>query len=90
MNKEALIKTVANKTGFTQKNIKIVLNTLQDVVFSTIKTEEVKIMDGVTLSTVFKEETEGRSPINGEIIQIPAKFAPKCKFGTPIKSAINS
>ena len=90
MNKTELIKAVAEKGGFTQKDVKTVMDALQEVVFGTIKTEEVKLMDGVTLSAVFKEATTARNPMDGSTVQVPAKYAPKCKFGTAIKNAINA
>ena len=90
MNKTELIKTVAEKAGYTQKDVKTVMETLQEVVYDTIKTEEVKLMDGVTLSAVFKEATTARNPMNGSTVQVPAKYVPKCKFGKGIKDAVNA
>ena len=89
MNKTELIKAVAEKAGYTQKDVKAVMETLQDVVFTTIKGEEVKLMDGVTLTAVYKEATTARNPMDGSTVQVPAKYAPKCKFGAAIKKAIN-
>ena len=90
MNKTELIKAVAEKAGYTQKDVKTVMETLQEVVFDAIKTEEVKLMDGVTLSAVFKEATTARNPLTGATVDVPAKYAPKCKFGKAIKNAINA
>ena len=86
MNKTDLIKTVAEKTGFTQKDVKTVMETLQDVVFATIKTEEVKLMDGVTLSSKVVPQRTARNPKTGAEIVVPEHIAPKCKFGTAIKN----
>lgn len=90
MNKTELIKAIADKTGFTQKDVKTVMETLQDVVYSTIKTEEVKLMDSVSLSAVYKEATTARNPMTGATVNVPAKYAPKCKFGKSIKDALNA
>ena len=90
MNKTELIKTISEKVGFTQKDVRSIMEALQDVVYGTIKAEEVKIMDGVTLSAVFKEATTARNPMDGSVVQVPAKYAPKCKFGKAIKDAINA
>lgn len=90
MNRTELIKAVAEKSGFTQKDVKAVMETLQEVVYGTIKTEEVKLMDGVTLSAVFKEATTARNPMDGSTVQVSAKYAPKCKFGKAIKDSINA
>lgn len=90
MNKKELIKVVAEKAGYTQKDVNTVMETLQEVVFGTIKTEEVKLMDGVILSAVFKEATTARNPKDGSTVNVPAKYMPKCKFGKSIKDAINA
>ena len=90
MNKVELIKVVAEKTGYTQKDVKTVMEALQDVVFSTIKEDEVKLMDGITLSAVYKEATTARNPMDGSTVNVPAKYAPQCKFGKAIKDAINA
>lgn len=90
MNKTELIKAIAEKAGYTQKDVKTVMETLQEVVFDTIKDEEVKLMDGVTLAAVYKEATTARNPMTGETVDVPAKYAPKCKFGAAIKNAINA
>ena len=90
MNKTELIKAIAEKAGYTQKDVKVVMETLQEVVFNTIKDEEVKLMDGVALTSVYKEATTARNPQTGETVNVPAKYAPKCKFGVAIKNAINA
>lgn len=90
MNKTELIKAVADKAGYTQKDVKTVMETLQEVVFNTIKTEEVKLMDGITITSVYKEATTARNPMDGSTVQVAAKYAPKCKFGKAIKDSLNA
>jgi nucleoid DNA-binding protein len=58
-------------------------------VFETLKDDEIKLMDGVTLSAVYKEATTARNPMDGSVVNVPAKYAPKCKFGAAIKKVIN-
>ena len=89
MNKTDVIKRIAEETGFTQKDTKVVIEALQKVVFEALPSDDVKIMDGVTLCSVHKEARMGRNPQTGETVEIPAKNAPKCKFGKAIKEAIN-
>lgn len=90
MNKVELVKAVATKTGFTQKDIKAVMDAMQDVVHATMKTEEVKIMDGITLEAVYKEAHEGRNPKTGETVKVPGKYAPRAKFGRAVREALNA
>ena len=90
MNKTELIKVVADKVEMTQKDVKAVMEALQEVVFETIKTEEVKLMDGVTLTAVYKEATTARNPQTGQAVQVSARYAPKAKFGVALKNALNN
>lgn len=91
MNKVELIKDVAGKTGFTQKDVKAVMEAVQEATFAALVSEgEVKLMDGVTLSTVHKEARTARNPRTGETVMVDAKNAVKCKFGKAIKEAVNA
>jgi DNA-binding protein HU-beta len=90
MNKTEFVKAVATATGYTQKDVKAVLEAAQNVVFNTIKNEEVKIFDGLTATAVFKEAHEARSPLTGGTVQVPAKYVPKMKIGKAFKDAINA
>lgn len=91
MNKVELIKNVAKETGFTQKDVREVLEAVQDVTFNALRDQdEVKILDGVTLCSVHRGEREGRNPLTGETITISARYTPKCKFGKVIKEVINA
>ena len=89
MTKVELVKVVADKTGFTQKDVKAVMEAVQEVVFATLKEDEIKLMDGITLSAVYKEATVKRNPQTGEPINVSARYAPKAKFGTALKNALN-
>jgi len=90
MNKTELIREVANRTGNTQKNVKEVLQGIQDVVFTSLRDEEgIKLFDGVTLDAVFKDAHESRNPATGEVVMVPPKYMPHAKFGRPIKEALN-
>ena len=91
MNKVEMIKEIAAKTGFTQKDIKSVMESIQAVTFNTLaKGDEVKLMDGVTLSTVHKDARTARNPRTGETVMVDAKNAVSCKFGKKIKEALNA
>ena len=88
MTKTELVKVVANNTGFTQKDVKAVLEAVQDVVFTTLKDDEIKLMDGVTLSAKLVPQRTARNPQTGAEIVVPEHLAPKCKFGNAIKAAL--
>lgn len=91
MNKVGFIKEVATRTEKTQKDIKAILDAMQDVTFDTLASgEEVKLMDSVTLAVVHKEARTARNPQTGESVEVAAKNAVRCKFGKAIKEAVNS
>ena len=90
MNRADVIKKVAEVTGFTQKDTKVVMDALQEVVFTSLSNEEeVKIMDGVTLCAVHKEARTGRNPRTGETVKIAARTAVTFKAGSKLKDAVN-
>lgn len=90
MTRAELVKEIATKTGFTQKDVKQVMDALEDVTMTTMPKEEVKIMNGVTLSAAFKEAHTARNPRTGETVTVEGKYSPKCKFGTAVRAAINA
>ena len=91
MNKVELIKAVAEATNNTQKDIKVIMEAVQDVTYGAlVEGDEVKLMDGVTLSVVHIDARIARNPRTGESVEVDAKNAVKCKFGKAIKDAVNA
>jgi DNA-binding protein HU-beta len=89
MNKMELVKTVAERTGKTQKDIKTVMETVQEVTFEALHAgEEVKLIDGLTLYTVEKEARTARNPRTGETVTVPSKIVPMVKKGKALKEAV--
>ena len=90
MTKNELVKTLATKCGYTQKDVKAVLDAAQEIVYNAMaKEEEVKLFDGLTLSGVRKPACVKRNPLTGENVNVPEKVAPKAKFGKAAKDAVN-
>ena len=91
MNRADYVKAIATVTGFTQKDVKAVLDAAQVVAYEAMaKEDEVKIFDGLTLVGVKKAACVKRNPLTGADVQVPEKIAPKAKFGKAIKDAINA
>lgn len=87
MKKAEFIRAIADKTGFTQKDTREVLNAVQEVTYENLKNgEDVTVMDGLTLTRIFRDEHEARNPRTGEKFTVPGKYVPKCKIGTKIKN----
>ena len=88
MNKTELIDAVAEKCGSTKKNVREVLDALQDVTFDNISNEDIRIMDGVILYRGYQNARTCRNPKTGEYIEVAGKYVPKCRFGAAPKKAV--
>lgn len=85
-----LVKTIAEKTGFTQKDVKTVLDTLNDTTLEHLANkEEVAPCKFFKIGTRLSSERSGRNPQTGEAITIPAKYRCFAKFGKVAKEAVN-
>lgn len=89
MKKQDFIKKIAEKTGYSQVDIRGVLDGVKEVTFEGLRDgEEIPLIDSVKLRREHKEARQGRNPATGEPIEIAAKYVPRCKFGTSIKAFI--
>lgn len=85
-----LVKTIAEKTGFTQKDVKTVLDTLSDTTLEHLANkEEVAPCKFFKIGTRLSSERAGRNPQTGESIVIPAQYRCFAKFGKVAKEAVN-
>lgn len=89
MTLKTLIKEISKNTGYTQKDITTVVDTLFDTIAKTIPTEEVSITGFGKFETVDKPERDVRNPLTGQIVHVAAKKAPKFKASTSLKAAVN-
>ena len=91
INQNEYVKLIATATGYTQKDVKAVLDAAQTVAYDAMaKKEDVKIFNGLTLVGQEKEACVKRNPKTGEDVQVPAKVAPKAKFGKFAKDSVNA
>lgn len=91
MVKADLIKEVARRLDYTQKDVKAVLEATQTVVYEEMaKEHEVKLFDGCTLAGSLREARECRNPQTGATMEVPAKLVPKAKWGKAAKDALNA
>ncbi len=87
MNNVEVIKVLASKLEITQKDAKVFVETLCDIIFDNIG-------EGVTLGTLGKfsmkdkAERQGRNPKTGEAINIPSRSVPAFKFGSGTKKEL--
>ena len=90
MNRSEFVKAVAAVTEKTQKEVREMLDAMQDVAFEAMANcEEAKIFEGVSFVGVQKEACQKRNPATGGMVDVPAKVVPKAKFGAAAKRAVN-
>ncbi len=85
MNKTELIKAISHMSGYKQKDIKNVLDVMESIVFATFPTEEVKIMNGLSLTCRTVPEHEARNPATNETVIVPKRIHPKAVIGSALK-----
>ena len=91
MNRTELVREIANKCGYTQKDVKAVLEAAQEIAYTTIANEEeVKLFEGLTLSAVRKAACVKKNPLTGQTVNVPEKVAPKAKWGKFAKDFLNA
>lgn len=89
MTKKEMIKEVAEKTGFTQKDITAVVDATMETIVDKVKVgEDVKLSGFGTFELVERAERQGRNPQTGETIMIEATKAPKFKASQGFKNAV--
>lgn len=90
VNKQDFISKIAEKTGFTKVDTKAFLQGMEDVVFDVMgEHEDIRLMNGLTLSVKDVAARVGRNPMTGETIQIPARKKVSAKIGKALKDAAN-
>jgi len=89
MNKKEFVKAIAEKTDFTQKDVKAVLDGFESVVTETLVAgDDIRLTGFGTYSTTSRAARTGRNPSTGESIEIPASRGVKFKAGKALKDAV--
>jgi len=80
MNKTDLVNEMAAKTGFQKNETKRIINTLIDVLKTTLeKKEKIQLVGFGSFEVVKRAARVGQNPQNGNKINIPAKNVVKFK-----------
>lgn len=91
MIKVDMVKTMAEKTGLSQRDCdKAVKAFLETVKESLVKGEKVSFTGFGSFEVVERAAREGRNPRTKEPIQIPACKAPVFKAGKDLKDAVKN
>ena len=90
MNKGELIKVMAEKAGFTNKDAAIAYEALVETITEALKNgEKVQLMGFGTLEVKDVAAKTGINPQTKEAVEIPACKKPVMKFGSSYKALFN-
>ena len=90
MNKNDLVKSVADATDMSSADAARAVDGVFDAITNSLKGgEEVRLVGFGSFSVVNRKATTGRNPRTGEAINIPASNQPKFKAGKALKEAVN-
>ena len=90
MNKNELVRAMANNAGITLKDAAVALDALLDAVTEGLKNgEKIQISGFGSFEMKEKPERDGFNPKTGEQIRIAATTIPTFKFGKAYKDSFN-
>ncbi len=90
MNKTELVAAIAEQTELSKKDAEKALKAFVDVVTEELqKGEKIQLVGFGTFEVTERAAREGRNPLTGATMSIPASKAPKFKAGKALKDAVN-
>ncbi len=90
MNKLEIIKTVAEKTGLTQKEVTGVMDTMLDTIVTNMtRGEEINIAGFGKFVVKRRAARTSINPRTKQAISVPASKAPTFRAGKQFKEAVN-
>lgn len=88
MNKSDLVKKIAEKCGYSQKDVKEVIDCFETVVVETLTAKE-DVKTGIATFVVKATAArKGRNPMTGESIDVPAGFKVSTKLSKAVKESV--
>lgn len=96
MNKDDLVRAVAEKSGFYISSCKVMVEALEEVILENMKLakvgadSELYIAKGLYFHGTRKAEHEARDPRNQNIIITPEKVIPSCEFKQSFRDKLYS
>lgn len=90
MNKTELVSAVAEKTGLKKDDAKKAVDAFVDVVTEGLANgDKIALVGFGTFEVSERPERQGKNPLTGEKITIPASKLPKFKAGKGLKETVN-
>ena len=89
MNKQDLIRKIADGAGIAQKDAAAALDsTLDAIVAAVVAGEKVQLVGFGTFEVKKRSARVGRNPATNAVIEIPESTVPVCKAGKAFKDAV--
>lgn len=89
MNKEQLVKAVADRTGYSQRQVREVIGaTLEAIENSLRKGEPVQLVGFGSFVIISRKERRGRNPRTGEPMIIPGRRVVRFRPGKRLQDAV--
>lgn len=89
MNKQELIRKIADGGELNQKQASLALNSILDAIVAAVaEGEKVQLVGFGTFESKKREARVGRNPKTKEAIEIPASTSPVFKAGKAFKDAV--
>lgn len=90
MSKQELIEVIAEKAGLTKADAARALDATMEGIKEGLKKEgKVALVGFGTFEAKKRAAREGRNPLTGATVKIPAKVVPSFKAGSKLKDALN-
>jgi DNA-binding protein HU-beta len=90
MNKQEMIKAIANETKLTQVDTTKVLNALESITHETIKKgEKVQLTGFINIKPVYRAARKGFDPIKKVAMDIAPTVGISVKAGEKLKTAVD-
>ena len=91
MNKNELVRVIADKVEFTLKDTTAVVDAMVEAITKALKAgEEVNIAGFGKFSAKKRAARESINPRTKEVVKVPTCIAPAFKASTALKDALNS
>ncbi len=90
MNKNELVAAIAAKAELSKKDSEKALKAFEEAVTEELKKGgKVQLVGFGTFDVAERAAREGRNPLTGATMQIPASRAPRFKVGKALKDSVN-
>jgi DNA-binding protein HU-beta len=89
MNKEALVKTTADRASVSQKEVSLILEALTETIMEAVaKGDKVALVGFGSFEAKQRQERQGRNPQTGQPLTIPATKIPAFSPGKVFKEQV--